>query len=139
MSNEAHVQHAAAEGFHAPHVVPAAVFGKVIGALLVLTILTVVASRFHFGSMNMFIAMAISAVKASLVMTFFMHLKWDTAINNITIISSFLFLSLLFIFTLADVATREDVDAQNIERPGNLHELQKARFDKLGGLDPDEH
>ena len=36
-------------------------------------------------------------------MTFFMHLKYDTAINNIAIISSFLFLSLLFIFTLADL------------------------------------
>ena len=35
-----------------------------------------------------------------------LHVKWDTAINKIVFLSSFLFLSLLFIFTLADFATR---------------------------------
>jgi cytochrome c oxidase subunit IV len=54
----------------------------------------------------MLIAMAIASVKASLVIAFFMHVKWDTAINKIVFLSSFLFLSLLFIFTLADHATR---------------------------------
>ena len=53
------------------------------------------------------IAMGIASVKASLVILFFMHMKWDTAINKIMFMSSFLFLSLLFIFTLADFATRQ--------------------------------
>jgi small subunit ribosomal protein S15 len=74
--------------------------------LLILTVVTVGASRIDFGPANMLIAMLIASVKASLVILFFMHVKWDTAINKIVFLSSFLFLSLLFVFTLADQATR---------------------------------
>ncbi len=91
---------------HQHHVASVATFTITLMALLVLTMLTVAVSRFDFGGFNMVIAMMIAAMKAALVMTFFMHLKWDTAINNIVFLSSFIFLSLLFIFTLADFATR---------------------------------
>ena len=88
------------------HVSSSAMFFNVLVALLFLTVITVAVSRFDFGSANMLIAMGIASVKASLVIMFFMHVKWDTAINKIVFLSSFLFLSLLFIFTLADYATR---------------------------------
>lgn len=88
------------------HVSSAAMFRTVLFALLVLTAITVAVSRINFGPANLFIAMAIAAVKASLVILFFMHVKWDTAINKIVFLSSFLFLSLLFLFTLSDLATR---------------------------------
>src|SRR5262245_19389094 len=87
-----------------PHVTPAKVFLNVLITLLFLTFITVGASRIDFGSANMLIAMAIACIKASLVIAIFMHLKWDTAINKIVFLSSFLFLSLLFVFTLADFA-----------------------------------
>jgi cytochrome c oxidase subunit 4 len=83
-----------------------AMFFNVLVALLILTVVTVGASRIDFGPANMLIAMLIASVKASLVILFFMHVKWDTAINKIVFLSSFLFLSLLFVFTLADQATR---------------------------------
>ena len=88
------------------HVSSSAMFRNVLIVLLILTAITVASSRVDFGGANMLIAMAIACVKASLVIAFFMHLKWDTAINKIVFLSSFLFLSLLFIFTLADQATR---------------------------------
>lgn len=88
------------------HVSSSAMFMNVLLVLLVLTVITVGASRIDFGPANMLIAMLIASVKASLVILFFMHVKWDTAINKIVFLSSFLFLSLLFIFTLADQATR---------------------------------
>jgi cytochrome c oxidase subunit 4 len=88
------------------HVSSAAMFTNVLLTLLVLTVITVGASRVDFGAANMLIAMAIASVKASLVISFFMHVLWDTAINKIVFLSSFLFLSLLFVFTLADLATR---------------------------------
>jgi len=134
---EAHGHHEGHDiGFHAPHAVPAVVFLRVLIALLFLTIVTVAVSYVDFGSGNMFVAMAIAAVKVSLVMTFFMHLKWDTAINNIAIISSFLFLSLLFIFTLADYTTRGATDELLEEVPPNIEQLQNAREAKLGGPMP---
>jgi cytochrome c oxidase subunit 4 len=88
------------------HVSSSAMFMNVLVALLILTVVTVGASRIDFGPANMLIAMLIASVKASLVILFFMHVKWDTAINKIVFLSSFLFLSLLFVFTLADQATR---------------------------------
>ena len=88
------------------HVSSAGMFFSVLMALLFLTFITVAVAQFDFGSMNMLIAMAIASVKASLVIAFFMHVKWDTAINKIVFLSSFLFLSLLFLFTLADLFTR---------------------------------
>ncbi|MBM4062699.1 MAG: hypothetical protein FJ265_16620 [Planctomycetes bacterium] len=88
------------------HVSSAALFAKVLVALLILTAITVGASRIHFGAANMLIAMFLACVKASLVMAFFMHLKWDTAINKIVFFGSFLFLSLLIVFTIADQTTR---------------------------------
>ncbi len=133
MANTAHSAHGEGHdaGFHAPHVVPASVFIKVLIALLILTVLTVAVSYVDFGSGNMLVAMAIAAFKVSLVMTFFMHLKWDTAINNIAIISSFLFLALLFIFTLADYSTRGEADRVATEHPNNFDTLRAARDAKL--------
>lgn len=100
------------------HVSSSAMFFNVLVALLILTVVTVAVSRFDFGSANMFIAMGIASVKASLVILFFMHVKWDTAINKIVFLSSFLFLSLLFVFTLADQATRRwDSDLHTTRTP----------------------
>ena len=114
MSSHAHTAHDHAHGdaqhgalqMGHHHVSSTAMFTNVLLVLLFLTFITVAASRFDFGSANMLIAMAIASVKASLVIAFFMHVKWDTAINKIVFLSSFLFLSLLFVFTLADQATR---------------------------------
>ena len=92
------------------HVSSSAMFFNVLVALLILTVITVGASRIDFGPANMLIAMLIASVKASLVILFFMHVKWDTAINKIVFLSSFLFLSLLLIFTLSDQATRGSAD-----------------------------
>lgn len=91
-------------------------FLSVLVALLFLTFITVAVAQFDFGSANMLIAMGIAAVKASLVIAFFMHVKWDTAINKIVFLSSFLFLSLLFVFTLADLFTRRLDNEMHITR-----------------------
>lgn len=110
---ESHDNHGHGElqmGHH--HVSSSAMFRNILIILLILTVITVGASRVDFGAANMLIAMAISCIKASLVILFFMHVKWDTAINRIMFLSSFLFLSLLFIFTLADHATRK-MDSQD--------------------------
>ena len=109
MSAHANNDHAHAHGelqMGHHHVSSPQMFRNVLLTLLALTIVTVAVSRFDFGGANMLIAMAIASVKASLVIAFFMHMAWDTAINKIVFLSSFLFLSLLFIFTLADQATR---------------------------------
>ena len=106
MSAHDHAHGHDAHGYGPHHVTSTKTFVTVLLALLFLTIITVAASRVDFGAANLLIAMLIASVKAALVIAIFMHVKWDTAINKIVFLSSFLFLSLLLIFTLSDQATR---------------------------------
>lgn len=80
----------------------------VLGALLVLTMITVGASYLDFGAANIVIAVLIATVKASLVALFFMHLKDDNPVNAMILVSCFLFLGLLLTFCLLDIDTRVD-------------------------------
>tara|TARA_R110002072_G_scaffold206029_1_gene363830 strand:+ start:43806 stop:44225 length:420 start_codon:yes stop_codon:yes gene_type:complete len=112
------------------HVSSPAMFMTVLIALLILTGITVGVAQFDFGSANMLIAMGIASVKASLVIAFFMHLKWDTAVNKLMFLSSFLFLSLLFIFTLADQFTRRlDHELHTTTSPVDKAWVQPAKSD----------
>ena len=55
-------------------------FTKVLWALMVLTAITVGLSFVHFPGgkpMNIFVGLVVAAVKASLVVMIFMHLKWE--------------------------------------------------------------
>lgn len=113
------------------HISTPRLFRNVLIALLILTAITVASSRCDFGGANMLIAMAIACIKASLVIAFFMHMKWDTGINKIVFLSSFLFLSLLFIFTLADQATRRlDHDMHTVKSPVDKEWVHPLRAGK---------
>ena len=88
--NHSHDQGHSAE----THVVPTSLFFKVFFALVFLTILTVAASRIDFGLLNIVIAMVIASIKASLVVLFFMHLKYE---NPLTWLYAFFPIFLLFL------------------------------------------
>lgn len=81
-------------------------YAATLGALLVLTAITVFAAGFNFGNGNVVIALAIATVKASLVALIFMHLRHDKPINSVILLSGFLFLGLLLLFCLTDAGTR---------------------------------
>ena len=94
--------HSHAEG---QHITPFNVYVKVAGMLFALTFLTVAAHAIH-EHLQPFAAFSIAAVKAYLVMAFFMHLKYETKMNRAIFISGFLFLALLFIMCTLDIYTR---------------------------------
>lgn len=81
------------------HVVEPIVFKKILIALLCLTIVTVIVApsvgfkAFDFGSLNIVIALFIASVKATLVMLWFMHLKYE---NKVTIMYVIFPIVLLF-------------------------------------------
>ena len=83
-------------------------------ALLFLTIITVAAASFNFGSANVVIALAIASVKAILVGLFFMHLIWDKPVNAIVIVAGFLFLGIFLMFDFLDVTTRDGMQPRNM-------------------------
>jgi cytochrome c oxidase subunit 4 len=89
-------------GHEAAHVVPLKVLAGVFGGLVVMTVVTVVASRFDFGEWNLAIALAIAVVKASLVVLVFMHLLWDRPFNAIVFVGCLIFVGLFIGLTLLD-------------------------------------
>lgn len=93
------------------------VYGAVLAGLLVLTVVTVAAAGFNFGSMNVVIALVIASMKASLVALFFMHLRWDKPVNAIIFVSSLFFLGLLLMMTLIDRGSRDNVIPANAKVP----------------------
>ena len=84
------------------HVVPLWLLAAVFGALMVLTCLTVAVACVDLGNLNLYLALAIAAVKASLVVLFFMHLFWDRPFNSMVFIGCLLFVCLFIGLTLTD-------------------------------------
>src|ERR1700712_1687308 len=110
MSNTNH-NHAAAHG-HDDHDKNAPkLYLAVLGALLILTFITVAASKIQFGSgmVNVVIALTIATIKASLVALFFMHLIHDKAMNAIILVAGFTFLGVFLGFCYTDQVTRDDL------------------------------
>ena len=93
---------------HAPthHVTALPVYFGIFAALMILTAVTVAVSRVDLGSLNTPIALAIAVIKATLVILFFMHVIHSTRLTWVVIISSFMWLALLFVLTFADYLTR---------------------------------
>jgi cytochrome c oxidase subunit 4 len=83
-----------------------------------LTIVTVLATKVNFGeSMNLAIAMLIAVVKASLVVLFFMHLKYDKIFHSVIFMSALLAASLFVGFTLMDSGQYQQDNIWDVNNP----------------------
>ena len=56
--------------------------------------------------MNTPIALAIAVTKATLVILFFMHVRYSSRLTTLVLLSGFVFLLLLIIFTGSDYVSR---------------------------------
>lgn len=84
------------------HIVPLPVLFLVFFILTIFTVLTVAVTRYDLGSWNLIIAMAIATVKASLVVLYFMHLRYDNPFNALIFIAALVFMTLFISITLLD-------------------------------------
>lgn len=84
------------------HVVPPRILLAVLGTLLALTWITVGATWLDLGPYNLWLALVIATVKASLVVLYFMHLRYDSPINAFVFIASLVFVMLFVGFALMD-------------------------------------
>ena len=89
------------------HVVPLRVLFGVLGTLLVMTYVTVAVAGYDFGRLNLWVALGIAVFKASLVLLFFMHLKYDKPFNAIVIIVSMALVVLFIAIALTDTVQYE--------------------------------
>jgi cytochrome c oxidase subunit IV len=90
------------EAPHGAHAVPRRILIGVYAILIVCTVLTYTVSRIDLGQFNIVAALAIAVFKASLVILYFMHLRWDSPFNGIVIITALLFVALFIGLALLD-------------------------------------
>lgn len=76
------------------------------GALMVLTVVTVLTGRMHLPQWGLVLALVIATVKGSMVAMYFMHLAEHKGANRLVFATSMLFVVLLLCFTLFDMGTR---------------------------------
>jgi cytochrome c oxidase subunit IV len=88
------------------HILPAGMYYGIFGALMVLTALTVGAAFVDLGFLNIIVALTIAVVKASLVVLFFMHVKYGNRMNWVVIGSGVFWLLILLGMLMLDYSSR---------------------------------
>lgn len=88
------------------HVMPLKVYFIIFGSLMALTALTVAVAYVDMGVLNTPVALAIAIVKATLVILFFMHVKYSSNLVKIYAAAGFVWLFILLIFSLGDYFSR---------------------------------
>ena len=89
-----------------PHVTGYGKLFCILLALLTLTGITVTVSYVHLGFFNVPIALFVASVKSSLVLLFFMHLKYEGRAIKVSFLSTVAFLFIMISFIFWDVAFR---------------------------------
>ena len=89
------------------HIVSLKIYLSIFLALLAGTALTVWAGLHDFpGQLNVIIALTIAVVKATLVVLYFMHVRYSSRLIWVVFTSALFWLAILFALTLSDYWTR---------------------------------
>ena len=88
------------------HIISYKILGIVLAALLVLTGVTVAVSTVDLGVFNVPVALLIASTKATLVLLFFMHMKYESRVIIVSFISAVVFLGIMISLMFFDVAFR---------------------------------
>jgi cytochrome c oxidase subunit 4 len=133
-STDAHDAHGHADdgAVHA-HVSSVPFYVAVFLGLLMLTGMTVGQSYVDLGKLNIVIVILIATMKASLVVTFFMHLRWDNKFNALIFVSTIFFIGVFFAYTLNDTDRRGDLDPDQ-----NMKVWEKTGEKAPGGMAEEE-
>jgi cytochrome c oxidase subunit 4 len=98
------------EDFGDPHhVSPVSLYITIFLLLMVMTGVTVGAAYVDLGALNLPVAVAIACFKATIVILYFMHVKYSSKIVKLTAATGFFFLIILFGITITDYMTRNIV------------------------------
>jgi len=91
---------------HAGHVSPISLYLTIFGTLMVLTSVTVAAAYIDLGMFNFPVAMLIATFKASLVVWYFMHVKYQSSLTKLTLATGLFFLAILLGMMMIDYGGR---------------------------------
>ena len=88
------------------HILPKRVYYTIYLILMLCTYLTVQMAFLDLGRLNSVAALVIAVVKATLVVLFFMHVKYSTRLTWVVALSGIFWLGIMFALTMGDYLTR---------------------------------
>jgi cytochrome c oxidase subunit 4 len=91
---------------HKHEPVPYRTFILIWFALLIMTVVTIAVSRVNLGALNIWVALAIASVKSSLVIFIFMHLRQESKLFKLGLLTLFVVVAIFIGLTFTDVIYR---------------------------------
>lgn len=89
------------------HIVQPRIYITIFLALMVGTTVTVMAASYDFpGPLNAVVALTIASIKATLVVLYFMHVRYSSRLIWLVIVAALLWLAIMFAITFSDYWTR---------------------------------
>ena len=88
------------------HVVPVKLYATIVGCLFFLTAITVLAAFVELGALNTPVAIGIAILKATLVVLFFMHVRYNTPLMWVFAAAGFFMLLILLVLLMQDYMSR---------------------------------
>jgi cytochrome c oxidase subunit 4 len=88
------------------HIVSRKIYFAIFGALMVLTVITVLVARVDLGVLNNIVALTIAVLKATLVVLYFMHVRYSSRLTWVFVLAGLFWLLILMTMTLTDYQTR---------------------------------
>lgn len=88
------------------HVVSKKIYFAIFSVLMILTLITIEAAFINLGKLNTVVALTIAVCKATLVILYFMHVRYSSKLTWIVIASGFFWLVILIALTMSDYLSR---------------------------------
>ena len=84
------------------HIVPYKTYLYVLMGLIAITLISVAVTHVELGKLSIFAAILLASVKSSLVLIYFMHLKFDNKVLQIFVTAIFILVALVIFITFLD-------------------------------------
>jgi cytochrome c oxidase subunit 4 len=120
------------------HVLPKDTLFKVFGGLIVLTVLTVAVAYVPLGPLSVPVAIGIATAKATLVVLFFMALKYDNPVNALTFTIGIIMVVVFITFTMFDTAFRGDLGNVAPQTVQEIERQQEEAQQEMDQLNPED-
>jgi cytochrome c oxidase subunit 4 len=90
----------------AEHILPKRTYYTIFAILMFCTYLTWQVAYFDLGPLNTIAALAIAVFKATLVVLFFMHVRYSTRLTWAVVVGGLFWLGILLALTMSDYLSR---------------------------------
>ena len=84
------------------HITSYALNLKVLLVLLILTMTSILVIKFHLGAFTVALALILASIKTTIVLTYFMHLKFENLILRLMVGGVFLLFAIIIVITFID-------------------------------------